>query len=208
MAVLSWLAQMMAALLGGGILAALLGSLSWGVFVVALLPLCVGVGAGAGALLGALVTRGEPNRGSLVAACLAVVGGWLIFQAFDDHHFRQAWAVDLAQAQAAASGMAGESPSPEDEVAFFAPDAPEALSREVKRQVGFDGPVARWWLRAHQGVRLLGPWEASRGLPVGPWGALAWGLAELVLGCWVARRVLARGAPSGPEGDDLQGHSQ
>ena len=198
MAALSWPAQFLGALLGAGALAAILGSLSWGVFVVGLLPLCVGIGAGAGALLAALVTRGRPNRGSLVAAALAVVGGWVIFQGFDDHHFRQAWALDLAQARAAASGVAGESPAPGDEVAFFAPEASEELSREVHRQVGFEGPVARWWLRSHQGIRLLGPWEASRGLPVGPWGALVWALLEMVLGCWVARRVLSRKPDQGP----------
>jgi len=196
--VFTWSVQLLCALVGAGMAAAILGSLSWVFFVVGLVPLCLGLGAGSGALLGSLISRGAPSPATLWASALAMLCAWVLFQGFDDHHFRTAWANDLAQARAAGSGLAGESPTPGDEVAFFAPDADAQLSREVLRQVGFDGPVARWWVRAHQGIRLLGPWEASRGLPVGPWGALAWSALELVLGVWIARRVLSRAPPQGP----------
>ena len=41
-------------------------------------------------------------------------------------------------------------------------------------------------------MRLLGPWETSRGLPVGVGGSIAWSVLECLLAALLARAVLTR----------------
>ena len=181
------LASLLTALVASG-----LGSASTTFFVVGLLPISVGVAAAVGASVGHLSLGKPPGRGALLAAAVGILIGWLCFQAWDDHHFRAVWAQDLASAREVTTGMPAGADFGEDGVPFFAPDADERLEEQVLEATGTGGSLGRWLLRSQSGVRLIGPWKSSRGLPIGTPGAVVWALLQLLLAGWISHQVLRR----------------
>lgn len=177
--------------------ASALGSASTFFYVLGLLPLMTGLGAGVGASVSHLLLGVTPGRLALVGAGVGVLAGWLCFQAWDDHHFRAVWAQDLSRAREVTTGMPPTAGFGEEDVPFFAPDADERLEEQVLKETGYGGPAGRWLLRGQSGVRLIGPWKTSRGLDVGVTGAWIWHVLELLLAGWVAGEVLRRVGSSG-----------
>ncbi len=196
MRVVGWFAKLLVATILALAVGVGLGAASPWVFVIGLLPLLLGLVAGAGGGFTILVSGHGGRRGALVAALIAIAVGWTAFQAMDDVHFRKVFAADVALARYAESGMPPADLSAESGLAFYnppgAPTADTLLGREVTHEFGFSGPLARWLFRAKSGVRLFGPWEASLGLPVGLPGAIVWALLEWVLAVLVARSVIGR----------------
>lgn len=200
-------AETLGACLAAGIPAVALGLASKTFYVIGLLPVVTGLCAGAGAGAGALVSSGRIGRATWAGAVVGILVASTAFWAIEDGHFQGVFADDLAASRYVASGMPTDGELPRDERAFFASDAAEALDKEVRRETGYGGAVGRWIVRARSGVRLLGPWDRSRGLSVGLPGAVAWAVIELLLAMWVARKVLHRLAQrtSAREPDDLDG---
>ncbi len=162
------------------------------VYIAGLWPLTIGLAAGAGAAFAALVLGGLPGRGPRVAAVVASVLGLGTLAAMDDLHFRAAWRADLAAARFADSGAGPTEALEADEVAFWGDNADVLLDAQAMADTGAQGFAGRWLLRADAGVRLFGGWQASRGLPVGVWGAAIWSLLELALAIAVALGVIRR----------------
>jgi hypothetical protein len=189
---LARLAQLALALLAAGALGLAVGWLSRTGYVIALGPLVVGLAAGAAAGFAALVFA-EPRAGvTRAAALLAVLAGWGALQWMDDVHFVATFREEYAGYAFADTGATDDALLGDHERALFAPDADADLAFQVREATGMDGALGRWLWRARQGVRLFGPWHASRGLAVGAAGAAVWALVELLLGWLVARAVLRR----------------
>ena len=176
-----------------------LGALSWSFMVLGLQVLVTGLVVGiASATL--LVAQGLRAGGArlVVALAIAVTAGWIGMRVIEDGHIVSQYRAEVARARASSTGL---TPS-ELEAALAAPDALDFwargaaadLDRQVEAEVGFAGPVGRWWWRAGNGVPLAGSWTNARGLPVGRAGALLVALLELALATWIARRVVVGAA--------------
>lgn len=168
------------------------GWAAWWAYVIGLGPLLIGLAAGAASGLAALVLRGRVATSAHVAAGLAALVGCGGLELMADRHFRTAWRQDFARSRYAASGAGPEEAFQPEERAFWATKADERLAEQMRRQVGFDGFAARWWVRAGEGVRLFGPWRGGRGLPLGRPGAILWALGRIALAMGLASLVLRR----------------
>jgi hypothetical protein len=183
---------MVAASIATAALGAVLGYASSVVYVIGLAAVATGLTAGATVSVVSLMLDGRLSRTALGQALVAVLVGWSSAQVAEDQMFRAHWTEDFAAAQQAAAGVDPASGIGPDELVFFATGADAALSAETRRLVGFDGPIARWLLRADAGVRLIGPASGGRGLAVGRVGALIWVVLEILLAALVARTLLRR----------------
>ncbi len=199
----SHLGDLIFALLASAALGALLGWASDHAYVIGLAPLLIGVGAGAAACVAALGLRGTLTRGTVASGTLAALVGLAVVVGLEDRQFCAAYRRDLAQARYVAAGVPENQAFSDEDLPFYEAGADTTLEAYVVQTTGVGGPVGRWLLRADSGVRLVGPWEASRGLPVGRWGAALWALAEVLIACLMVRLVVrrvevARRGSSGP----------
>lgn len=187
-----------AAIAVGGVL----GWLSRGFYVIGLLPIALGLAAGATVTLAALA-GGPRGPRALGVAGLAIVCGWLAFSWVEDHHFQEVWRDDLTRARLADAGAPADAFDPDTVRDEVAGDADALLASQVEADVGMGGPVGRWLFRARSGVRLVGAWTSSRGLAVGIGGAVVWATLELLIAFALALTVLRRGR-SADEEDQLE----
>jgi hypothetical protein len=174
------------------VLGILLGWLSWRFWVVGLFGLVTGLVVGWSASV--LVTWLGARRPMVVGA-LAVVVAWTSLQVAEDGHHRRAYAMQLAERRAHETGL---SPAEATRLLaiggldYLAGDADEVLDREVERDIGSRGVIARWLYRAEKGVRLAGSWREGRALPVGVVGVVLTQLLELAMAMLIALRIVRR----------------
>lgn len=169
-----------------------LGYLSRDLFVIGLLPLLLGVGAGAAVSFVALLNGGPWRLPALAAAFVAITAGWAAFQVMEDHHFEALFREQVARAQAVGDSLPLSLLEGPDTTAFLSRDAERLLEEAAIAQVGRGGALGRWLMRADRGVRLVGPMVGGRALPVGQGGAIVWAALELALATLFAALVLRR----------------
>lgn len=178
-----------------------LGFLSRGFYVIGLLPLALGLLAGAAVGFIAVMTGGPWRLGARFAAVAAIVIGWCAFQYVDDYTFQHVYQAEITRVHGIVDEVPPELLKDPDALAFLGKDASQSLDDAVRAEVGQSGFVGRWLFRAERGVRLVGPFVGGRGLPLGTAGAIVWGLLELglakLLAVLVIRRI-ARAAHADP----------
>jgi hypothetical protein len=189
------------------LVASALGAASPFFYVIGLLPVLLGLSAGVGASTVCLTLGTDLGRRTLMGLVVGILVGWCTFQWWEDRHFQAVWAQDLAKAREIATGLPADAGFGEDDVAFFAPESEAELGEQIRAVTGRDDRLGRWLFRADAGVRLVGPWDSSRGLKVGRAGAVAWAIFELLLATLVGRAVLTRvtRARSAREAEHLDG---
>ncbi|MGM0575668.1 MAG: hypothetical protein ACQEXJ_08060 [Myxococcota bacterium] len=192
MRIIAWIAQTLAAITAGIGVGVAVGAASPYAFVVGMGPVLAGLAAAGAVGVVGLIAGTRLGRAALVAAAIGVTTGWVAVQAMEDAHFVDVWTEDFARARLAASGVPAEAPVSDSDLPFYEKGAEAALTKQVYRDTGTSGPVGRWLFRAEGGIRLFGPWEGSRVLPVGRTGAVVWAVLEILLGILVARLVLRR----------------
>ena len=169
-----------------------LGAVSAEVYVLGMWALLLGLAAGMSVTLLSLVGGIWSGRSALLVLGLAVSVGWGALQVAEDRTFVEGWRQDYAAARQAAAGVDPGAGLGADEGAFYVDGAEQALDDELLRVVGMNGFGGRWLFRAEAGVRLLGPTDGGRGLPVGRVGAIIWAFLEILLALLVARKLLYR----------------
>jgi len=173
-----------------------LGWLSWLVMVIGLFALVTGLAVGI-VLAAMLVATGrlDARWSPRVIAVLAVLVAWSAMQVIEDRHLTEG----VVRAEAARRWRTTE----ELRAVYQDADDPglvqlvraptEAhLHDDIFSATGGDDLLHRWWYRAQAGVRLAGPWAGSRGLPIGPWGASIWALADNILAVLLALTIVRR----------------
>lgn len=178
-------------LVAGGIALAL-GWLSKTLYVIGLNLMIIGSVAGAVAGFGALVMGESSRRWALAGAWIAVVFAAGVLQVVDDVHLQATFRYDLAGVEFADSGAGAFEDLDEGAIEFYAQGWEGLLAQQMTEKVGFDGPLARWLFRMDSGVRLFGPWKAGRGLDWGRAGGMIALLLQILLGLWLATRILNR----------------
>ena len=197
-------------------LALSIGWLTRFAYVVTLPMLIVGVVSGA--LLGFFTLLSPPARPlrDKLSLLLCIVVAACSFQVMDDIHHVSNFRKNVALTIYADSRASD--PIDEDELEFFGRGADDILARNMKRTVGFTGPMARWLHRADGGIRTFGSWEQRRVVPVGRYGVIVFMLFEIALAFWMGIRVMRRirhvadrelaEAELGGEGEELQDKSE
>ncbi len=193
----------------GAVVGALVGlGLGWAsrwVFVVALAPIIVGIVVAAATATVALTLR-HPRRRALaqVAVVVGALGGWMGFATAEDQHFVDVFGEEFSAARMADDGVPPEMMNDDALLDLFREGADADLERQVVDDVGFGGVAGRWLFRSELGIRLVGPWDKSRGLSVGRGGAIAWAVIELLLSIGVGWLVIARIWAAATRGADAQ----